>query len=151
MLKKAVIMQQTFCANFYDAFHACDLAQPLDCVFNALRWLSMKSNLRSFLAICSASQCALSFVMLLCSKKLKIVMELVSKFMELRPVLWTLQIRRADAKFFEMWYKDLWVVRGLSLSAMSDGISAKTVDRILTAWMAQMDIGIARMLFMACV
>jgi hypothetical protein len=79
------------------------------------------------------------------------VMELVSKFMELRPVLWTLQLRRADAKFFEMWYNDLWVVRELSLLAMSDGISAKTVDRILTAWMAQMDVGIARMFFMACV
>ncbi len=71
--------------------------------------------------------------------------------MELRPVLWTLQLRRANAKFFEMWYKDLWVVRGLSLLAMSDGISAKTVNRILTTWMARIDVGIARMFFMACV
>jgi hypothetical protein len=101
--------------------------------------------------ICSASRCALSFAMSLCLTKLKIVMELVSKFMELRPVLWTLQLRRADAKFFEMWYKDLWVVRGLTLSAMSNGISAKTVNRILTARMARMDIGIARIFFMACV
>jgi hypothetical protein len=83
--------------------------------------------------------------------KLKIVIELVLKFKESRSVLWTLQARRANAKFFEMWYKDLWVVRGLSLLAILVGISAKTVDRILTSWMARMDVGIARMFFMACV
>ncbi len=75
------------------------------------------------------------------------MIELVSKFKEVRLVLWKLQLRRADAKFFKIWYKDLWVVRGLSLSAMSEGISAKTVNKMLTAWMALMEVGIARMFF----
>jgi hypothetical protein len=121
------------CAFFYDASMLVILPNPSIIVFNALQWLSMKSNLRSVLAICSASRCASSFAMSLCLTKLKIMMELVSKFMESRPVLWTMQLRKADAKFFEMWYKDLWVMRGLSLLAMSNGISAKTVDRILNA------------------
>jgi hypothetical protein len=150
-VKKAVITQHTFAQIFTMHSMLVILPNPLIIVFNALRWLSMKSKLRSFLAICSASRCALSFTMSLCSTKLKIVMELISKFTESRPVLWTLQLRRDNAKFFQMWYKDLWVMRGLSLLAISDGISAKTVDKILTAWMVQMDIGIARMFFMACV
>ncbi len=87
MSKKAIIMQHTFAQIFTMHSMLVILPNPSIVVFNALRWLLMKSNLRSFLAVCSASQCAFSFAMLLCSTKLKIVMELVSKFMESRPVL----------------------------------------------------------------
>jgi hypothetical protein len=79
--------QDTFAQIFVMQSMLVILPRPSIVVFSALRWASIKSNSCSFFATCLASRDASTLAELLCPTKLRMVIELVSKFRELRFVL----------------------------------------------------------------
>ena len=132
-VKRAVMVQQTLAQILTTHSILVIFPRPLMVVLRALCWVSTKSSSRSILASFSASRCALTFAMSFWPTKLRIVTKLVSNFNNSREARWMLVVINKVAKFFEMKFIDLWVVKGLRRSARSVGTWLKHVVGILTA------------------